>query len=518
MSKAKKKKHTAAKVIVLCAAVAGAGTAGYLKYQSQTEATSSGNTQAYKEEKVQYGTVSSGITESGSVTFGSQEQEFSVAEIVEVSSSSSTSSSSGTQSSSQSGQSMGGNSMGSSMSMGTSGSSSSGSSSSSSGTETSLTVDEICVAVGQVVAEGDPILKIDADSIEDYRSELEAAVADAQLLVKQEEINVESKKAEADYTYAMYIAEGETAEETYNATITSLENAVADLEEELQESADAIAEYEEEQEAGEDVDDELEAEELNYSTIEANLQIAKNNLTTQSIEAKQTYENAMTNYKYADQLYEIDTNGLEDDLDDAKETLQDAEDALAEFEEEIGDGTIYSEYSGTVMSISYAEGDALSDESTILTFSDDENITMTVSVSQEDISTISVGDTASIALTAYSGESFPGEVTSISTSTSLGSSTVNYDVEVRFTGDTEKVYSGMTGEVTFVEKEASDVLYVSNRAVHQEGTRSYVKVKESDGTIKEVTVKTGFSNGSTVEITDGLEEGQTVLIESQVES
>ena len=172
--------------------------------------------------------------------------------------------------------------------------------------------------------------------------------------------------AEAEYTYQMYLAEGETAEETYQATITSLENAVTQLEEELEEAL-------------EDGDEET-AEEL-----EAELQIAKNNQITQSIEAKQIYENAMTNYKYAQQLYEIDTNGLEDDLNDAKEILMEAEQNLSDFQEQIGDGIVYAEYSGTVTAVSYKAGDLLVNDSAVASFTDLEDVTMTVSVSQEDI-------------------------------------------------------------------------------------------------------------------------------------
>lgn len=512
MSKKKKKSHVVRNLLVL-AVLAGAGGAAcvnfgdcFLKTSEETEAGS------YREEKVQYGSVAAGITESGSVTFGSADQEFSVAEAVEVSDSSQSSSDQSSLGSSASG----GTSQAAFSMNGGMDSSSGSSGSSSSGTSTALEVEEVYVASGQVVETGDPLLKITEESIEEYRSSLESALASARLKVQKEEINVESKRSEADYTYNMYIAEGKTAEATYQATITSLENAVADLEEELQESAELIAEYEEDLENGEDAEDELEEEELNYSTIEANLQIAKNNLTTQSIEAKQTYENAMTNYQYADQLYAIDTDGLEDDLNDAKDTAQEAENALNEFEEQIGDGIIYAEYAGTVMSVAYSKGDEITNDAVVATFADADNVTMTVSVSQEDISEISIGNEAAISLTAYEGESFSGEVLSIATSSTPGSSTVNYEVEVRFTGDISKVYSGMTGEVTFVEKEASDVLYISNKAVHQDGARSWVKVLQEDGSIEEVTIKTGFSNGSKVEVTSGLSEGQTILIESQV--
>lgn len=127
-----------------------------------------------------------------------------------------------------------------------------------------------------------------------------------------------------------------------------------------------------------------------------------------------------------------------------------------------------------------------------------------------------MGDEAAIQLTAYAGETFAGEVSSIAATASVGSSTVNYDVKVRFTGDTGKVYSGMTGEVTFAGKTVGDTLYISNRAVFMEAGRSYVKVMDSDGSIRTVQVMTGFSNGSIVAVESGLEEGQKVVIESKV--
>lgn len=492
-----RKKMTALLFLIAFTAVCVTVAVQFLKKEKESS-TAAGE---YNTELVGKGTVATGISESSTVEFGTAEQTFSVAEITEVSVSSD-SSDGDTQSSQEASFDSGGSGMNAQEAamqggmMGMSSMSSSGSSESSEDA-TSLTVEEVYAATGQNMEEGDKILKITQDSIEEYRSQLEAAVETAKLQVSQEEINVESKKAEADYTYAMYIAEGEVAEETYHATITSLENAVSDLEEELEEA---------EEDGDEDEMEELEAE----------LQIAQNNLSTQSIEAKQTYENAMTNYKYADQLYEIDTNGLEDDLNEAKDTLEEAEQNLADFEEQIGEGMVYSQYSGTVTEIAYAAGDTLVNDAAVAVFTDSENVTMTVLVSQEDISQIMVGDEASIELTAYEGEEFPGEVTSISTSASTGSSTVNYQVTVRFTGDISKIYSGMTGQATFAGKSVEDTLYITNRAVYQKDARSYVKILEEDGSISEIEIKTGFSNGSIVAVESGLEEGQTVIIESKV--
>lgn len=486
-----KKVKFLAGVLVIAAATVG-GTAVYnIRMQEDTSAEESD----YKTETVRRGSVSTGIQESGTITFGTSEQTFTVAEIEEVSVSSSSDSSASSSSTTGSG---GGQTAELASMTYMSGNAMSGASSdsSSSGTATSLEVETVYVSVGQTVSEGDKILKITDESIEEYRTELEEAVATAKLLVSQEEINAETKKAEADYTYQMYLAEGETAEETYNATITSLEKKITDLEEQIADETD---------------EDEL--EELN-----AELKVAQNNLTTGTLEAQQTYENAMTNYKYADQLYAIDTDGLEDDLNEAKETLETCQQNLSDFESQIGDGIVYAEYAGTITAVSYAAGDTLASDAAVITYTDSDSVTMTVSVSQDDISGVAVGDSATVYLTAYEDEPFEAEITSISTSASTGSSTVNYDVTAKITADTEKIYSGMTGEVSIAGKTVDDTLYISNRAVHLDGTRSWVKVLESDGTIREAEITTGFSNGKSVAVESGLEEGETVLIESQVEA
>lgn len=73
----------------------------------------------------------------------------------------------------------------------------------------------------------------------------------------------------------------------------------------------------------------------------------------------------------------------------------------------------------------------------------------------------------------------------------------------------------MTGDLTFITRETEKVLYVSNRAIFRDGSRSYVKIREN-GTVTEKDVSTGFSDGENVEIKEGLSEGDIVLIESKV--
>jgi HlyD family secretion protein len=80
-----------------------------------------------------------------------------------------------------------------------------------------------------------------------------------------------------------------------------------------------------------------------------------------------------------------------------------------------------------------------------------------------------------VSLDAFEGTTFDGTVDSIATSPArTASSTVSYTVTVKLSGDTSKIYEGMTGDVTFISKQKKDVLYIPNRAVYMENNKQYV--------------------------------------------
>ena len=441
----KKKKVT---VVLSLGAAALLLIGGISVYAHQTSDSGESET-VYKETTAEYGTLTVGITESGSVTIGSISQDMD--EDISTSSNSGSSQTSGTQ---------------------TTGTSTNNSS-------VVLEVEEVYVSVGQQVKAGDALLKLTDESIEKYRKKLKEAVTEASADYNSAALSSAKEKVSANYSYNLSVAEGSVAQEEYEATISELQDAV-------------------------------------YDKLYNKLKAAKSAYTTKSVEAEKKYKEAMLSYENADSQYSADVTGVDVSVDTAQDTLTDAKEALSEFEIFVGDGTIYSDYDGMIMSVGYEAGDDLSTSTSIVTFADTDAVTMTVSVSEEDISEIAIGDEVMIELNAYEDQTFSGEVESIDTSVSSGSSTVSYNVTVKINGDVDGIYTDMTGNVTFIEKQVADVVYVSNKAIINEGTASYVKVKDSDGTIEKKEVTTGFSDGVNVEITEGLSEGETVLIESQV--
>ena len=440
----------------------------------------------YKETTAGYGTLTVGITESGSVTIGSISQDMD--EDISISSDSGSGQTSGTQAS---GTSTGNSSV-------------------------ALEVEEVYISVGQQVKAGDALLKLTDDSIEKYRKKLKEAVTEASADYNSAALSSAKEKVSASYFYNLSLAEGSVAQEEYETTISELQDAVDEAQEAVDESQALLNYYQEMIDGGMDLSESLATEQESYNKLYNKLKAAKSAYTTKSVEAEKKYKEAMLNYENADSQYSADVTGVDGSVETAEDTLTEAKEALAEFEEFVGDGTIYSDYDGTIMSVGYEAGDDLSAGTDIVTFADTDAVMMTVSVSEEDISGIAIGDEVMIELNAYEDQTFSGEVESIDTSVSSGSSTVSYNVTVKLSGDVDGIYTDMTGNVTFIEKQVTNVVYVSNKAVINEGTASYVKVKNSDGTIEKKEVTTGFSDGVNVEIKEGLSEGETVLIESQV--
>lgn len=540
----------------------------YQRWKPETQQT------VTKETTVEYGNLTVGVTESGSASLGTVDQTFDI----DINTSSGTSENTATSTSTTTEDSRGmdmaeGNKMDSAATESTT--------SDNNTSSVALEVEKVYVAEGQVVEKGDSLVKLTSESIKEVRAALKTNLASANLTLKSAKITRKETSVNAKYEYKENITKGETAKATYNATISSLQSAVEEAQDAVNEAKERMEAIPKEiatlnkkkkqvqasatqttskagnvvpsdngsEEKGtsvavgenntnttgtttnsdtstvsginsqiESLQNELSNVKKNYSNLVSKVSQAKSELVSGKITAKKTYDEAVLNYKNAKEIYDIAMDGIDDEVDDAKEQVKEAKKTLTSYEKMVKNGVITSNYAGTILSLGYAAGDTLNTSTAIASFADADAVTVTVSVSQEDVSTIAIGDVVNIVFSAYEEETYSGVVSAIDTAeTSDNSSTIDYDVTVKVTGDVSKIYQGMTSYVTFITKELKNVVYVSNKAIQTEGTKSYVKKKEGNTIVKKEVV-TRFSNGSSVEIQSGLEEGDVVLIESQVSS
>lgn len=248
----KKKKVT---VVLSLGAAALLLIGGISVYAHQTSDSGESET-VYKETTAEYGTLTVGITESGSVTIGSISQDMD--EDISTSSNSGSNQTSGTQ---------------------TTGTSTNNSS-------VVLEVEEVYVSVGQQVKAGDALLKLTDESIEKYRKKLKEAVTEASADYNSAALSSAKEKVSANYSYNLSVAEGSVAQEEYEATISELQDAVDEAQEAVDESQALLTYYKEMIDSGMDLSESLADEQGNYDKLYNKLKAAKSAYTTKSVEAE----------------------------------------------------------------------------------------------------------------------------------------------------------------------------------------------------------------------------------------
>lgn len=254
-------------------------------------------------------------------------------------------------------------------------------------------------------------------------------------------------------------------------------------------------------------------------TAQFNLEKAQKSSTGSINEAEQKLQSSLNDGSGAGSAYQLTVNQLAEAVSTQQETYDSLKRELDDVNSAInGDGILTSPCDGIVVSVSYTDGSDVKAGEAIVTIAKTSAVSISVSLSEEDVTDLSIGQNAEISLTSYEGQTFPATVESIAASPSRsGSASVTYAVTAKMTDpNTKKVFVGMSGEVEFIKKQKKDVLYVSDQAITFEDGISSVLLKSADGSTKKTTVTTGFSNGQYVEILSGLKEGDTVLVESTV--
>ena len=260
----------------------------------------------------------------------------------------------------------------------------------------------------------------------------------------------------------------------------------------------------------------IEQAEENLEQAQTYLSAAQRRLSQGLLDAEETLALRQLAYDSAQETYDIALAYLEEDAAQQEETYAEASEKWEEYSSHVDGNTILSRYNGVITGIGLEEGDSIGTGTVLLTLYNMDEITMTVTVDEEDMTDIELGSQANVDLIAYPDTLFRASVTEISDASTDTGGNVTYEVTVTLEGDVSGLFQGMTGEVTFITEETEEVLYVSKRAVFTEGYTSYVKIREEDGTIRKVEVTTGFTDGVNIEIADGLSEGDIVLIESKV--
>lgn len=173
---------------------------------------------------------------------------------------------------------------------------------------------------------------------------------------------------------------------------------------------------------------------------------------------------------------------------------------------------VYAQRDGVVTEISGEVGSEITTSKAVAVIGDRESIYIDVMLGQTDIINVGENQEVKVRFEAYPDIEVSGFVEEKSYVSSGEGEDVDYKIRAKLDTKDLEVYQNMTAEVQFIIKEKKNVLQIPNKAITMKGNKQIVKVKEN-GEIKEVEVKTGFSDGKVTEIIEGLQEGQVVVEE-----
>lgn len=237
--------------------------------------------------------------------------------------------------------------------------------------------------------------------------------------------------------------------------------------------------------------------------------------TVGEVNAEQTYEEEVSTYQNAEQIYRAALKAAESDLQEAKDDLNLVKAQKSAFKTLVQGNTVRADREGTLNDISYVAGDTLNRNLPLAGYRDSSVMNVEVSVDQSDIAVVKVGDIVNVNLIS-SRNALEGTVSKIEAeNTSESVSNVTYSVIITMDNSSGTITENETATISFVKETLQDVLYVPVNAVKTNSGKSTISAKTTAGTTKEIEVRVGESNGQYIVLESGLKEGDIYVIEME---
>jgi multidrug efflux pump subunit AcrA (membrane-fusion protein) len=406
-------------------------------------------------------------------------------------------------------------------------------------------VQTVNVQVGDTVAAGDLLLKLDTTELERAvkRAEinvstakntlaqlqkpadaLEIAAAEAELASAQEKL-IDAQKPATAAELAAAKASVSAAWAKYNELTSAKSSAeITKLEANLRKAEIAMKEAQRAYDAVKwrnDVGMTPEAAKLQQATIDYEAAKADYEVTTKPAN-QSDLQNAVSSAKNAEkQLTDLQNkpNAADiaaaqaqvanaqqklDNLKEGKDSLEieaaqlKLESALVDWQEAIENAnraSVTAPVNGTVLSVNAELGQKLSNGATVVTLADLNALELAVNVAEVDIDQIQVGQAAEITIDALQGEQFTGEVVRYNPISNGGTGVVNYKVTLRLDGAAiQGVLPDMTAVAKLVNTQAASGWLVPTTALTTDGAATTVNVLRN-GEAQRVVITPGVQQG-----------------------
>lgn len=212
-------------------------------------------------------------------------------------------------------------------------------------------------------------------------------------------------------------------------------------------------------------------------------------------------------------------------VEDGEYAVSSAQASLKEAQENLNKTNIYAPIKGTIsrLNIELGErvvGTAQMAGTELLRLANLNRMEVAVEVNENDINSVSLGDTAIIEVDAFLGDKYKGLVSEIANSANVTGSSAdqvtNFEVKVRII-DTVSFRPGMTATVDIQSQRVNDVMALPIQAVTTRkdtagGDEKLECVFEfKDNTAKMIVVKTGIQDDEFIHILSGLSDSMQIV-------
>ena len=413
---------------------------------------------------------------------------------------------------------------------------------------------EIDVAVGQNVAKGAVLGKVDAAALQaglttanaNYQSALAKQVAlkagPTALTKQQDQISIQQSQLSLDGAQAAL----DNATATQASNLVNYDQAIAKAQANLDTAKATVAALTADKAACDgggtptsagvtcaNVNDKLNAANTSLSQAQTALNTANSakaagvqkdqqsvdSATRQLRSAQLSYDNTVANVKSKE------APAAAADLAAAEAAVVTAKASLDTAQKNVDNATLVAPNAGLIGSVNYKVGATVpgssastgsggSGSSTSTPFVVMTGVTartVRAGFSEADAAKVKVGQAATVALDALPNTSLTGKVTLIDSTSTVVSNVVTYNVTVELQNATADVKPGMTASVTAVIDSRQNVLVLSTGAVSARGNTAVLQVRKGT-TVTPATVNIGLRGDSNVEITSGLSAGDVVVV------
>lgn len=219
----------------------------------------------------------------------------------------------------------------------------------------------------------------------------------------------------------------------------------------------------------------------------------------------------------------IDSNKVPSD----EESVANATTELTDANTAISNQTISSPIGGLVTSVDSANGNSGQSGKSALTVTDMSTMKVKVAVDELDISSVAVGQKATIKFDALTSKSFTGTVESVAQAGTSTNNTTTYDVVVSVSNPSG-IRLGMNANVTIAVQSKANAIVIPEEALVESNSKKYVRVQDTtssysgqtnstssntESNSKLVEITTGIETEDYIEVTKGVTVGQAILIQ-----